>query len=334
MYDVVTIGSATQDIFLKGINLLPVEGKCFVAGKGICFPLGAKIRVPQVYFFTGGSATNTATTFARYGLNTGIICRLGKDNTGLTILQELQQEKVDTSLIQIDYVLPTAFSLIFLTSDGERTIFSYKGAGDKISLEEILGRKIKTRWLYLGSLGRERNILKNIIKFAKEKKFLLAINPGWRELEWLKKNPQWLKYFEVFIVNQEEAAYFTGIPYNQEKKLFKKLDNLIQGIVVMTKASRGVVVSDGHYLWKAGVFSRKKPVDLTGAGDAFASGFMAVLIKSSSINNLIIEKGIRVGSLNASSVIQYIGTKAGILKHKEYKTSLLSKLKIRKRKLC
>jgi sugar/nucleoside kinase (ribokinase family) len=328
MFDIITIGSATRDGFFEGVDFLSVEGKCFVANKGICLPLGAKIRVPKIHFLTGGSATNTAVSFARKGLKTAVICRVGNDVSGKTIIEEQKKENIYTQFIQKDYLIPTAYSVIFLTSSGERTILSYKGCAEKLTAWEIPWKKIKTRWLCIGSLGKEKNVLKEIIEFAVSKNIKLAINPGWQELNWLKKHLKWLEKFEIFICNQEEAAYFTDIPYIKEKKIFNKLDNLVNGIVVMTKGKDGVSVSNGKVLWKTGVLKGKKTIDATGAGDAFASAFIATFIKKKKIDEKLIKEAIRTGSANATSVIEYIGTKPGILYKKDFKKSRFQHLKI------
>lgn len=332
-FDVITIGSATRDGFFEGVDFLSVEGKCFATNKGICLPLGAKIRVPKVHFLTGGSSTNTAVSFARHKLKTAVICRVGDDISGKTIIEEQKKENIDTQFIQKDYIVPTAYSVIFLTSSGERTILSYKGCAENLTIQEIPWKKIKTRWLCIGSLGKEKNILKKVIEFAVSKNIKLAINPGWYELNWLKKNPKWLNKFEIFICNQEEAAYFTDIPYSKEKKIFKKLDDLVKGIVIMTKGKNGVSVSNGKTLWKAGVFKKQKVRDTTGAGDAFASAFIAAFIKKKKIDEKLIKEAIRAGSANATSVIEYIGTKPGILYKKDFKRSRFQHLKITKLKL-
>ena len=326
-FDIISIGSATRDGFFKGIDFLPVEGKCFVAGEGICLPLGAKLKVPQIYFLTGGSATNTAVSFARQGLKTAVICRVGNDVSGETILRELETEGINTDFIQKDYLMPTAYSVIFLTPSGERTILSYKGCAEKLTNSEIPWKKIQTQWLCIGSLGKERNALKEIIQIAISQNIKLAINPGWKELEWLKKHPKWIDKFEIFICNQEEAAYFTEIPYSKEKQVFKKLDDLVKGIVVMTKGKNGSIISNGKKLWKAGVF-HKKSVDATGAGDAFTAGFVSVFVKNKKINEQVIKEAIRVGNANATSVIEHIGTKPGILYKKELKNKKFQNLKI------
>lgn len=329
MFDIITIGSATRDGFFEGIKFIPCESEKFITGKGIALPLGAKIKVPQVHFLTGGSATNTAVSFIRHGLKTAIICRVGNDVSGETIIREQEEEGIDTKFIQIDYAVPTAYSVIFLTFSGERTILSYKGCSDKLTAWEIPWKKIKTQWLCIGSLGEEKNILEEIIGFAVSKNIKLAINPGWGELNWLKEHPNWLDKFEIFVLNQEEAAYFTDIPYTKEKEIFKKLDDLVKGIVIMTKGKDGVSVSNGKTLWKAGVF-KKKAIDATGAGDAFTSAFISTFIKNKKIDEKLIKEAIRAGCANACSVIEHIGTKPGILYKKDFKQSRFKDLKIKK----
>jgi len=334
MFDIITIGSATRDGFFKGIDFKICKGKQFLTGEGICLDLGSKITVPEVIFTTGGSASNTATTFARQGLKTAAIFRAGKDVSGETILRELKEEGVNISFAQIDYATPTAYSVIFLTKNGERTILSCKGAAGKLTLWEIPFRQFKTKWLLLGSLGEEKNILQNLIQWAKEKKIHLAINPGWRELEWLKRNQKWLNNFEIFIVNREEAAYFTGLSYQKEKEILKKLDKWIKGIVVMTKGENGVSISNGKILFEAKAFNPKisqKPKDLTGAGDAFTSGFVSVFVRRNRFDENTIEEAIKVGSINASSVIKYIGAKPGILYQKDLKKCAKKDFKISKK---
>ena len=64
MYDIITFGSASQDVFLKSKKFLPVLGKIFATGKGICLPLGSKIEIGDIFFTSGGGGTNTAATFA------------------------------------------------------------------------------------------------------------------------------------------------------------------------------------------------------------------------------------------------------------------------------
>jgi ribokinase len=338
MFDIISIGSATRDGFFEGVPFVIVNDKRFRVGKGIALPYGGKVKVPKVTFTTGGGGTNTTVTFARQGLKTSCIFRVGKDVSGEEIIRNLKAEKIDISFCQIDKKTPTAYSVIFLTETGERTILSYKGAGENISEKEIPWQKLKTRWLYLNSLGGNLNLLKKALQFAHQNNIFVAANPGSGELENLKNHKELLKFFDIFIVNQEEASYLTDIPYAKEKEVFQKLDELIQGLVVMTKGPKGVSVSDGKILWQAGVYKEKKVVDRTGAGDAFSSGFVSVFasekIKKDNYRSIFeeekIEKAIKVGSANGTSVVEYVGAKTGILTKKQLQEKRWKNLPIKK----
>jgi sugar/nucleoside kinase (ribokinase family) len=91
----------------------------------------------------------------------------------------------------------------------------------------------------------------------------------------------------------------------------------------MTKGRQGVVVADGRYLWRAGSLPGKV-LDLTGAGDSFASGFLAGLIRSKNR----IDYAIQLGSANATAIIKKWGAKEGLLK----KNQPFPKIKVSKEK--
>ena len=137
MFDIISIGSATRDGFFEGIPFIIVKDKRFRVGKGIALPYSGKVKVPKATFTTGGGGTNTAVTFTRQELKTACIFRVGKDVSGEEVIKNLKAEGIDVSYVQIDLKTPTAYSVIFLTQSGERTILSYKGAGENIS-EKVL----------------------------------------------------------------------------------------------------------------------------------------------------------------------------------------------------
>ena len=307
MFDIITIGSAAKDIFLQGIGFVNFNSKKFKTGKGICLNLASKNNVSKADLLNGGSAVNTAVTFSRQELKSAAILRIGDDLFGKDILRFLKKEK-------------TAFSVVFVDKNGERTILDYKGAGRNINEKEISWDKIKTHWFYVGTLGGNKQFLEKIFSFAKKNKIKIAGNPSLADLKILKNNQSLLKNYDIFLVNQEEASYLTDIPYIKEKEIFKKLDKLVDGIVVMTKGAKGVSVSDGKNIYKAGIFPQKA-IDRTGAGDAFGSGFVSGLIKES--KDYKIEKSamiyaIRLGLANATSVVENIGANQGILTKNEF----------------
>lgn len=309
MYDVIVIGSATQDIILSTDAADVISNGKFATGKGLCLPFGSKVPVRKLVSSSGGGGTNAAVTFARQGLKTACIGIVGSDTNGTALLDELRRENVDAKWFQIHHDDMTAYSVILVGSEGERTILSYKGEGVHWNVGDLPWDQMGSKWMYVNSLGGHIDMLERIVELAKGKGIHLATNPGPKELEagLARLAPLW-KSFDIVGMNQEEAAKLTGMPYTKEGDIFKKLDEAIGGIFIMTRGSDGAVVSDGHFIYTSGIPS-SEVVERTGAGDAFQSGFVVEFMRSGSI-----EKAIQFGTANASSVVLHYGAKEGLLR--------------------
>lgn len=309
MYDIVSMGSATRDVFINADDFKSLNMANFYTGKGLCFPLGSKIEIKKIVFTSGGGGTNAAVTFARQGLYTACVGVVGKDLNGQEVINELAKEGIEIKYFQKHEDDFTAYSVILVDSSGERTILSYKGEGQHFDANKIDLDQLQTRWLFLGSLGGHYDLLEKAVNWAVANNVKLATNPGGKELEHgLEKLKPLLNNFSIIIMNQEEASSLTGIDYKQEGDLFKFMDEVVGGIFVMTKGPEGVVVSDGKNIYRAGV-PNSPIVERTGAGDAFSSGFVTEYIRSEDIS-----KAIQFATANASSVVTQYGGKAGILK--------------------
>ena len=211
--------------------------------------------------------------------------------------------------------------LILLTPAGERTILVYRGASDDLKIKEIPFKKLDCRWAYISPGNTPYPVIEKLFNYFSKNKTLIAFNPSRYFLDMgIKKLKPLLNKTKVAILNREEAASLTGINYQKEKEIFKKLDKVIDGIAIMTEGNKGVLVSDGKNIYKAGIF-KGRLVDRTGAGDAFGSGFVAGLIKSQIFDEKAIKYAIRLGSANATSVIENIGAKEGILTRQEFEKS-------------
>ncbi len=313
MFDIVSIGSATRDVFINADNFKSLDVKDFSTGKGLCFPLGSKIEIKKIVFTSGGGGANTATTFASQGLATACVGVVGNDLNGQDVLNELTKEGVETKYFQKHDDDYTAYSVILVDSSGERTILSYKGEGQHFDVNRVDFDQIQTKWLFLDSLGGHYDLLEKAVNWAVANNVKLATNPGGKELEHgLEKLKPLLNNFSIVIMNQEEASGLTGIDYKKEREIFKLMDEVVGGIFVMTKGPEGVVVSDGRNTYGAGV-PDSPIVERTGAGDAFSSGFISEYIRSGDIS-----KSIQLATANASSVVTQYGATAGILKKDDW----------------
>lgn len=328
MYDIITFGSAAQDIIVKSdsfkiLNNLPEEGedKGFSSGQGICLPFGSKIDVKDIVFSSGGGGTNTAATFSKQGFKVAFCGAIGADIAGLEIIRELRRLRVDTRFLVKKKDRKTNSSIVISGGGGDRTIMVYRGASDILTKNDIPWRKIKkTKWFYLAPFaGLLCDMFGDLVSFAKETNIKVAVNPSKQQL--LSQDNQFkdaLAKTDILFLNQEEASIFTGVclKSENEKEILQKINGMCHGIVVVTKAEKGVVVFDGSNIYSGLPDPERKVIDATGAGDSFASGFLSDFIRQ----NGDIEKSIQLGLANSAANLSEPGAKTGILdKNSEFK---------------
>lgn len=326
MFDIITFGSATRDIFIESKDFLTLKSKKFITGRGICLNFGSKIEIKDMFFASGGGGTNAAATFSKQGFKTAYCGALGNDIAGASIIDELKRFKVETGLIKINKKKPTNHSIILSSGEEGRTILVYRGASEELSNKDIPWSKLKARWFYLAPLlGKLSFIFKDLVDFAKRNNIKVAVNPGNTQLLLPGKTLRGiLKKIDILILNQEEASLLTNIPFKKTAAIFKKIDKICPGIAIMTKGKAGVVVSDGKYLYQADSL-KTKVVDMTGAGDAFSAGFLSGFMRSKGD----IKTGIQLGIANSASCISEWGTKNGLLdKDQSFKKISVKKWKI------
>ncbi len=329
-FDIITIGAATMDIFLRSKDFSVEKIGKYSFRQAECVPLGSKIEIRDVTFESGGGGTNTAVSFARKGLKTATLVRVGFDAWGKDILQSLHKEKVSTAFVEEDKKEKTGFSIILVAPTGERSILTHRGASEKFLSSQIPWHNFQAEWFYISSLGGNIKLLEDLVNFAKIHNIHIALNPGSRELAYgYKKFSNLLKNISILIMNEEEMVSFTGVSLHHHKDIVKKIRNFTDAIIVMTQGPEGVMILDGYKLYQAGIFKEKEIVDRTGAGDAFGSGFLAGYL----LSHRDIKEAIRIASANSTSVLEHVGAKAGLLtlkdlmhyrwKHIEIKESLI-----------
>lgn len=323
MEDVIAIGSTTLDTFWK-TDFKEVKWKTPI-GRGFVVPLGEKFGNESLYTTIGGNAANAAVTFARQKESVKLFTYVGDDIAGKEIIARLKEERIATHLIQTKKGRRSAQSVLFLQK-GERSILTYHGAINEFSLKSISLERLKAKWWYVSLPGDSYKQLDILLRYAKKYGIKVALNPSGNHLqgEGKKQLLKHLRELSLLLVNEGEAARITGIPFAREKEVFKKLDALVPGIVVITRGKKGVVVSDGAHIFRAGTFREKTMVDRTGAGDAFGSGFVAGLIHTKErcqkewCNPNNISYAIRLGSANATSVVEHMGATQGVLTKREF----------------
>lgn len=329
MLDVITLGSAVYDIFVytepsdtEIIRLKHPKEK----REHIAYPTGAKILIDAACFDIGGGATNTATTFSRLGFKTGTLCKIGNDFYGEQILNCLKKEKV--SFLGTRGTEHTDFSIILDSKGHDRTILAYKGCSNMLRYAELKSGKIKSKWLYISSLvGESFKAAEKLAARAKSSGTKIAFNPSTylasHGYNYLKKM---LKNTDALILNREEAAMIAGNPitsqkgWSNEERLLRALFHMGPEYTVITDGAKGAYALREGAFYKAKAHKNTKIVETTGAGDAFASSFIAGLMKNKGI-----EYSLQMGIANAESVISHFGAHNKLLNWKEMQTAISKK---------
>lgn len=298
-FDVVSFGSAVVDVFIKtDIS----EKKGFMN-----YPIGEKILIEDLKFDVGGAGTNTAVAFSRLGLKTGCICEFGDDENGRRIKELLKKEKVEFLGKTVKGEL-SGYSVVLDSKGGDRTILTYKGANDEVASSDI--PRFKTRWLYFSSLlGKSFDTQKKLaIKMKKKYKTKIAYNPSSYQIKNMKILSL-LKIIDILILNKQEAEMLLKKYNSKEKDLLLGLHKLTKGIVVITDKNKLITCYDGNKKYFLTPHKNIKVVERTGAGDAFASGFVAGQIVGKSI-----EECLNLGLKESEAVIQHFGAKNNLIR--------------------
>lgn len=302
MYDLITIGDATFDTF---IVLDEESSSChmYKDKKLLCLNFADKTPITNTAQSAGGNAANVAVGVRKLGLETAIYTEIGDDVTGQIIESELERARVDTSLIKVLKGKETRYSII-LNYETERTVLSYH-AKRKYSLPHLP----HTKWIYYTSMGKtfEAAQKKLISHLKKHPSVKLAMNPGSYQFKHgCKTIGNMLKHTDLLFVNKEEAACLFGKTKKPIRSAIKGLHREGVKEIVVTDGTDGAYASDGTNIYHMPIY-KIQPLAKTGAGDAFASGYLAARIY-----NKDVPTAMKWGTANAASVIQKFGAQVGL----------------------
>jgi len=308
MFDVITIGSATRDVFIKSGALDVQESDTPPFSQEACFPMGAKIDIDELVFETGGGATNAAATLSRLGYKTATVCAIGDDSSGRDVLDGLAEDNIAADFVQRIPDKQTGYSIIIVAGSGERTILVHRGAARLTASDKVAWDDANAKWFYITSLGGDLDLLQSALSQAKETGAKVAWNPGNAELKLgLAAIEPLIRQVDVFNLNREEAAILTGVKVDDIDEIMNKLHDIPKRALLVTDGPKGAYATEGDNRWFIDTLDVPR-INTTGAGDAFGSGFVAGLMKRNDLRYAL-----AVGIWNASGCIQLMGAKRGLL---------------------
>lgn len=317
--DVLSIGDVVTDAFIK---LLDDRAYTYENehGKWLAVPYGMKVPFDHSEVVEAvGNAANAAVSFAKLGLKSGLISNVGSDNHGRDIIQALHKKDVDTRFVHSNPGKMSNYHFVLWYKE-ERTIL--------IKHEEYNYRwpRFRTmdipRWVYFSSISKNaldsyHDYVTDWLEAHEDVKF--AFQPGTFQLEASKKRLHRLyKRADVLVMNREEAVAVTDGKYEDLHDLLNRLHDLGPEVAVITDGPAGAYASDGQHRFKMPPYpDPAPPFERTGAGDAFASTFVAALILGCGI-----EEALRWAPINSMNVVQFAGAQQGLLSRNQIKKLL------------
>ena len=254
---------------------------------------------------SGGSVANSIVGLSQLGNEVGFIGKVNDDELGSKYEDGLKQENVKYFYSKKREELPTGTCLILVTPDSERTMCTFLGTAGKINENDVSSNAIKQSEIillegYLWDEGEPKKAFEKAIQSANKVAMSLSDQfcvdrhkPHFLELV---KN----KLDITFANEQEIMSLIDAKSFDEVINFSKSLGK----IIVLTRGEKGAVAINGNEVVECGVKEGLKIVDLTGAGDLFAAGFL-----HGHVNNLSLKDSLDKGTEMSSKVIQQIGAR-------------------------
>ena len=306
------IGNAIVDVFVKVDDIFLsknklVKGSMKLIEKNEFDSLKNSIKIERIE--AGGSVANTMAGISYLKGNTSFIGKINTDEFGKIYRKSLEKINVNFSYIEKDENLPTGASIIFITPDSERTMCTYLGISSQLSKDDIDEKNIKDYEIiflegYLWDKGMSEQMFKQVINLAKKNNVKIAMSLS-----------------DIFCVSRHREDFFKLLindlniligNENEINELMQKnnlLDSIqelkkINKLIVITRGENGSLAILNNEITNCESVKIEKILDLTGAGDLFASGFFKEYLDISDI-----KKCLQAGSTLAAKVIQKIGAR-------------------------
>jgi len=302
---IVDVLAKVDDEFLKKNKL--IKGSMKLINKSEFEDLKKNIKIEKVV--AGGSVANTMAGIAHLRGNPSFIGKINSDNFGEMYRKSLQDINVNFSYLEKDEDLSTGASIILITPDSERTMCTYLGISSHLSADDINENNIVDHELiflegYLWDKGISEKMFKHAISIAKKNKVKIAMSLSdifcvtrhKQDFNNLLKND-----LDILIGNENEINELAN-----KKNLLDSVNQLkeLNKLIVITRSGNGSMAIKNNEIINCNSIKVKEVLDLTGAGDLFAAGFLKEYLDNSDI-----KKCLETGSMLASKIIQKIGAR-------------------------
>ena len=260
-------------------------------------------------FIAGGSVANSIVGLSSFGNQVYFIGKLNNDLFGKKYFENLRKENVGFNFNNETYKDSTGICFVFITPDGERTMTTYLGIANKLSEKEVNHKEIEQSELiliegYLWDTPEAKNAISKSIEIAIKNSTLVSLSlSDVFCVERYKKEFLDLTKNKIDLLFGNEGEFKSLFEYDNIEKIIQELSTLNK-IFVITMGEKGVTLVHKKEIVKVPSEKIEKVVDLTGAGDLFASGFVHGFI-----NKMGFEKSLKLGTKSAAEIIKILGAR-------------------------
>ena len=260
-------------------------------------------------FIAGGSVANSIVGLSSFGNQVYFIGKLNNDLFGKKYFENLRKENVGFNFNNETYKDSTGICFVFITPDGERTMTTYLGIANKLSEKEVNHKEIEQSELiliegYLWDAPAAKNAISKSIEIAIKNSTLVSLSlSDVFCVERYKKEFLDLTKNKIDLLFGNEGEFKSLFEYDNIEKIIQELSTLNK-IFVITMGEKGVTLVHKKEIVKVPSEKIEKVVDLTGAGDLFASGFVHGFI-----NKMGFEKSLKLGTKSAAEIIKILGAR-------------------------
>lgn len=306
MYDMISIGDTTVDVFLE---LNEAEVTCDIDKDNCKLSINYADKIPVdgiTEVLAVGNSANNAVASSKFGMKTALYTHLGDDASGKAMKEKLIADGISDEYLVIDEGKRSNHSTV-INYQGERTILVYHEPRT-YQLPDLAD----TKWIYFSSIGKGRKQLHDqVVARVENSDIKLGFNPGSHQMkDGAEALAPIISKTHVFFVNVMEAERLFG-EADDIKGLLKKTHDAGPEIVVITDGPQGSFMYDGQDYWRMGIID-VPVIERTGCGDAYASGFIAALHYGKSP-----DEAMQWGNMNSTFVLQKIGAQAGLLSYEK-----------------
>jgi fructokinase len=302
---IVDVLAKVDDEFLIKRNF--IKGSMKLINKSEFEDLKKNIKIEKIV--AGGSVANTMAGIAHLKGSPSFIGKINSDNFGEMYRKSLQDINVNFSYLEKNEDLSTGVSIILITPDSERTMCTYLGISSHLSADDINENNIIDHELiflegYLWDKGISEKMFKHAISIAKKNKVKIAMSLS--DIFCVTRHKQDFynllnNDLDILIGNENEINELAN-----KKNLLDSVNQLKQlnKLIVITRSENGSMAIKNNEIVNCNSIKVKEALDLTGAGDLFAAGFLKEYLDNSDI-----KKCLETGSMLASKIIQKIGAR-------------------------